>query len=260
MASTALVKDVLWRVAVQLQDTAPQFQQWPERELVHWLNDAQVAIAKYVPLSSSRVDTIKLAPGSRQSIAVIAAIDCKPGDGSIPTAPVHGVQLLGPRRNMGADGITAGRAIRMVERDTLDSQDPDWPQRVASSVASVIYDPQTPRYFYVTPGVTGNVWIEIAYAAKPVAIVNTATPPSEAYKVDGASTVAITVDDEFVEDLVDYVVARAHLKDVEYAEPAKAQFHTARFLASLNAKAAAVGGTNPNLTVMPGVTQAGAKS
>jgi hypothetical protein len=33
-----------------------------------------------------------------------------------------------------------------------------------------------------------------------------------------------------------------------------AQFHTERFLSSLNAKAAVVTGTNPNLTVLPGVT------
>lgn len=260
MASTILVKDVIWRIAVLMQDTAPQFQRWPEREIVHWLNDAQVAIAKYLPLSGSRVDAIKLAAGTRQSIAVIADTDCKPGDGSTPSAPIHGVQFLSPRRNMGANGTTPGKAVRMVERDTLDSQDPDWHTRTGSAVSSVVYDPQTPRYFYVTPGVTGTVWMEIAYAAKPIAIPNTATPPSEAYKVDGASTQTITIDDEFAEELVDYVVARANLKDVTYAEPAKAALHTQRFLSSLNAKVAAVTGTNPNLTVLPGVTQPGAKS
>lgn len=219
-----------------------------------------MAIAKYLPLSGSRVDAIKLAAGTRQSIAVIADTDCKPGDGSTPSAPIHGVQFLSPRRNMGANGTTPGKAVRMVERDTLDSQDPDWHTRTGSAVSSVVYDPQTPRYFYVTPGVTGTVWMEIAYAAKPIAIPNTATPPSEAYKVDGASTQTITIDDEFAEELVDYVVARANLKDVTYAEPAKAALHTQRFLSSLNAKVAAVTGTNPNLTVLPGVTQPGAKS
>lgn len=257
MASTVLVKDVIWRIAVLLQDTAPQFQQWAEREIVHWINDAQVAITKYLPLACSRVDAIKLAAGTRQSINVIAAVDCIPGDGSTPAAPIHGTLFLNPRRNMGANGATPGRAIRMVERDTLDSQDPDWHTRTAAAVSSVIYDPQTPRYFYVTPGVTGNVWIELAYAAKPVAIVNSAAPGSEAYLVGGASTATITIDDEFTEELVDYAVARAHLKDVTYAEPAKAALHTQRFLNSLNAKVAAVTGSDPNITVLPGVSQPG---
>lgn len=260
MASTVLVKDVIWRIAVLLQDTAPQFQQWAEREIVHWLNDAQVAITKYLPLACSRVDAIKLAAGTRQSIAVIAAADCKPGDGSTPAAPIHGTLFLNPRRNMGTDGMTPGRAIRMVERDTLDSQDPDWHTRTAAAVSSVVYDPQTPKYFYVTPGVTGSVWMELAYAAKPIPIVNTAAPGSEAYLIGGSNTATITIDDEFTQELVDYVVARAHLKDVTYAEPIKAEKHTQLFLNSLNAKVAAVTGTNPNLTVLPGVTQPGARA
>jgi hypothetical protein len=254
MAASILVKDVLWRVALLLQDTAPQFQRWPERELVHWLNDGQASIAKYLPMACSRVDAIKLVAGTKQSLRSIPALSCKPGDGSTPSVPIAGMQFLNPRRNMGADGLTAGKAIRMVERDVLDSQDPDWHTRTASSVASVVYDPQTPRDFYVTPGVTGNVWIEVAYTAAPIAIPNTAAAGSEAYLVGGASTTTISIDDEFAPDLVDYIVARAHLKDVTYAEPAKAKAHTELFLASLNAKVAAVTGNNPNLTVLPGVS------
>lgn len=255
MASTQLVKDVVWRIAVLLQDTAPQFQRWPERELIHWLNDGQAAIAKYLPLACSRVDAIKLAAGTRQSIGTIPAANCKPGDGSTPTAPIYGKQLLSPRRNMGSAGTTPGRAVRMVERDVLDSQDPDWHSRTATAVSSVIYDPLTPRYFYVSPGVGAtDVWLEIAYTAEPIAIPNTGTPGSEAYLVGGSSTATISIDDEFTEDLVDYVVARANLKDVKYAEAGKAQVHTQRFLASLNAKVAAVTGNNPNLTVLPGVS------
>ena len=260
MASTVLVKDVVWRIAVLLQDTVPQYQRWPEREIIHLLNDAQKAITKYLPLACSRVDAVKLAAGTRQTIATILAASCKPGDGSTPGGPIYGTQFLGPRRNMGADGLTPGKSIRMVERDVLDSQDPEWHTRTAAAVSSVVYDPQTPRYYYVTPGVTGNVWIEIAYTAAPQEIPNTAAPGSEAYLASGSSTVTISVDDEFTDDLVDYVVARANLKDVTYAEPAKAMEHTKRFLASLNAKVAAVTGNNPNLTILPGVTQAGAQA
>jgi hypothetical protein len=257
VASTALVKDVLWRVSVLLQDTAPQFQRWPERELVQWLNDAQNAIVKYLPMSSTRVDAIRLAPGTRQTIASIPAANVLPGDGSVPTAPINGKLLLGPRRNMGGNGTTPGRAIRMVERDVLDSQDQDWHTRTGPRVDSIIYDPQSPRYFYVTPCVplSPQVWVEIAYTSDPVAIPAGGLPASEVYRYDGASTAVITVEDEMVEELADYVVARANLKDTKYAEPARAQLHTARFLASLNAKVAANMGTDPNITLLPGVTQ-----
>lgn len=258
MAATEKVKDVVWRVSVLLQDTAPQFQRWPEREIVHWLNDAQVSITKYLPLACSRVISMKLRAGTLQSIASIAAADAKLEDGSAPSAPIAGVQFLNPRRNMGSTGSTPGRAIRMVERDVLDSQDPDWHTRTATAVSSVVYDPMTPRNFSVTPGVTGTVWMQLALTAAPTAIPNTAPIGSEAYLVDGGSTVTISVDDEFVPELVDYVVARANLKDVKYADKAAADLHTQRFLASLNAKVTAVTGTNPNLTVLPGVTPQGA--
>ncbi len=256
MASTLLVKDVVWRISVLLKDNSPQFQGWSEREIIHWLNDAQQAIAKYLPLASSRVDAIRLQPGTRQSIEAIPAANCKPGDGSTPTVPIYGTQFLSPRRNMGADGLTPGRVVRMVERDVLDTTDPDWHTRTSTTVLSAIYDPATPRYFYVTPGVPASpqVWIEMAYGAKPIAIPNTAAPGAEAYRFDGTSTQPITVDDEYAEDLVDYVVARANMKDTKYAEKAAVALHTNRFLASLNAKVAAVTGNNPNLTVLPGVS------
>lgn len=254
MAATALVKDVLWRISVQLQDHAPQFQAWTERELVHWLNDGQEAIATYLPLSCSRVDAIKLKTGTKQSIAAIADTDIKPGDGSTP-AQTFGKQMLNPRRNMGANGTTPGAAIRMVERDTLDSTDPLWHTRSGNAVRSVVFDPQTPRDFYVSPGVPVGVtvWIELAFTAKPKTITNNGTPGSELYLTDGSSTLAISIDDEFVPMLVDYVLARAHLKETKRAEPAKAQEASQRFLGQLNAKVTAVTGNNPNLTVLPGV-------
>lgn len=255
MASTALVKNVLWLIGVQLQDTEPQFAYWWERELVDWLNAGQDAIAKYLPSAVSRVDSIRLKPGTRQSIAVIQAADCKLLDGSSPTQPVYGKQLLNPRRNMGANGQTPGDAIRLVERDIKDSLQPGWHSETGSFVREMVYDAQTPREFYVSPGVPANrsVWMELAYTAAPFAIPNTALRGSEAYLVAGSSTQTITVDDEFVDDLVNYVCARAHLKETKFSDRNKFGVHQSLFLSQLNAKAQAVTGNNPNLTVLPGV-------
>lgn len=254
MASTILVKDVIGRASVLLQDI-PQFVHWPEHEIVDWLNDAQVAITKYLPASCSRLDSIKLRPGTRQSIEVIAAVDCKPGDGSTPAVPIYGTQWLGMARNMGADGVTPGKAIRVIKREDMDSQNPDW--HTAANTAGVIrlfiYDPALPRYCYVYPPVpaTPNVWVEAPFTAQPIKIPNTGTAGSELYLLSGGSTATISVADEFVDDLVNYVVARANMKDVEWADGNKAVAFTNMFTGSLNAKVMALTGNNPNLQVLP---------
>lgn len=251
MASTVLVKDVLWRAAALLQDTVPQFQRQPEHELVDWLNDAQVAITKFLPAACSRVDAVKLKVGTRQSIEAIAAADCKPGDGSTPAVPVYGTQLLDVIRNMGADGLTAGKAIRGTDRGILDSQSPNWHSVTGALVSSFMYDPRTPRYFYVTPGVTGTVWVELAYTAQPIKIPNTGTVGSELYLYPGSNTTTISIADEHVDDLTNYVVARANMRETEWSDANKATVFSQMFLGSLNAKVAALTGNNPNLQQLP---------
>ncbi len=262
MPTTALVKDVLWRVSVQLLDTAPQFARFSERECVHFLNDAQVAVNKFVPSAAARLDAVKLVPGTRQSIASIPAASCKPADGSTPAVPILGTQFLSPRRNMGTNGTTPGRAIRMVDRDTLDAADPLWHTRTGAAVKEVVFDPQTPLMFYVSPGVPADtdVWIEQAYNAMPVPIPNTATVDANGVHATGVygnaqtSTQTITVSDEHVDDLVNYVIARCNMKDSKYADPAKAVAHANLFTGSINAKVTAMTGVNPNLRYLPGVT------
>ena len=246
-----LVKDVFYRASVLLQDASPQFVRWTEREMVAWLNDAQRAVSKYLPSSCSRIDSIKLSPGTRQSIASILAASMKPGDGSTP-ANVGGVALLDVIRNMGADGATTGRSVRVVSREVMDSQAPDWHSRpAATAIDQFMFDPRTPKYFYVSPPVhaTTAVWVECAYMADPVQIV---WPGSATFGMDGTSTVAISVDDKHVDDLVNYIVARAYSKDAEFASnAAQANTYTQLFLTSLNAQATALTGVNPNLTTLP---------
>ena len=254
MPSTVLVRDILWRVSVLLQDGVPQFQRWTERELVHWLNDGQAAIAKFVPPSNSRLDAVKLVTGTRQSIQAIPAASCLPGDASTPTVPIYGTEVLNVVRNMGADGLTPGRSITFVDREIMDTSDDLWHTRTGAFVRSYIFDQNNPRFFYVTPGVTGVLWVEISYTAQPLQIPNTAAAGAEAYLNSGSSTQTITIADEFLSDLVNYVAARANLKDAKYAEPAKATFFANAFLGSLNAKVTALKGANPNIRHLPMTT------
>lgn len=254
MASTILVKDAMYRVSVILQDVVPQFAYWPEHELVQWMNDAQAAITKFLPSACSRVDVIKLKAGTRQSIEKILAADCKPGDGSTPALPIYGKVLLDVMRNMGADGATPGKAIRLIDRDVKDGQSPGWHGVTGDgTVDSFMYDPRTPRYFYVFKPATASpvTWIEIAYTAQPLQIDNSGTVGTERYLNTGSATDTITVDDEFLDDIVNYVVARAHMKGSKFGDPSKATAYTGMFTSSLNAKVAAITGNSPQLKMLP---------
>lgn len=253
MAATYTVREVLWRVSGLLNDTDPQFDRWPEIELVGWLNDAHLAIAKFLPMASSRVDAIKLKPGTRQSLETIAAADCIPGDGTTPTAPILGMQLLSLNRNMGASGASPGRTIRVVDRDVLDAQLSGWHTVTGTEVREFTYDPQVPRYFYVSPGVHAStaVWVEAAYNAQPIRIPAGGNPGSEVYLFSGSNATKISLADEYMDDLVNYTAARARMKNNDVTGEGNANIFAQMFLGSLNSKVQAVSGSNPNLKQLP---------
>ena len=248
MASSTLVKDVLYRVSSQLHDISPQFTRWTQRELVSWLNDGQKAIAKYMPSSCSRVDTVKLTPGTRQSIETILAANLITGDGTSP-AQVLGNYLQSVIRNMGSAGTAPGNAVRLADREVLDVNAPDWHTKTATTVSQYVFDPRTPKTFYVSPGIPASpaVWVEISYLASPVEIST-----GGSYGMDGVDSTKISVDDRYVDDLVNYILARAYMKDAEFANNAsQAAAATQLFTGSINAQVAALTGVNPNLRSLP---------
>lgn len=255
MAGTILVREVLGRVSRLLQDISPQFINFKEAEAVDALNDAQLAIAKYIPGAGARVDAVQLVPGTQQSIESIAAARIKPGNGVPQTQAVRGVSLLGVRRNMGADGLTPGPVIRIVNQEKLDAQDANWhmPSRASTVVQLFTFEPLTPLYFSVYPPVHAStpVWATIAFNAQPERIPNTGAPSAEIYKVDGNNSETIKVSDEYVDELVFYVVARANMKDAEWADGNKAAYFTGLWTSSINAKVQVLTGSNPNLKRLP---------
>lgn len=256
MASTVLVKDVLWRVSDQLLDTNPQFTRWAQRTLVNHLNDAQRVIAKFLPHSCARVDAIKLVPGTKQSIAAIPAARILNGDGGT-AVDLRGYRMLSLPRNMGADGATPGAAIRDGDRKTLDVADPNWHTRTAKSVSQVFYDPLTPKVFYVYPGVdpTTPMWVEMGWLPDPVD-VPAGTIGTE-YLLLGTDTTRLSVDDRNVDDVVNYMLARAELRDAEFAGSLQvASSYASSFVSSINTQAVAAGLPNPRLTTLPLVSQA----
>lgn len=246
-----LVKDLLYRASVQLKDLSPQFVRWSAKELVCALNDGQRAIAKYVPIAGSRIDTVKLVAGTRQSIAHIPAASIKPGDGSTP-ADVHGLFLNDIVRNMGAAGTTPGAAVFVASREALDAVSRLWhASRPASSIEHYTFDPRTPQAFYVYPPVpAAGLWVELSLIASPADVP---LPASDAdYAEDSDSTQAISLDARWADDLLNYILARAWMKDAEEAaNAANVQLYTSLFINSINAQVAALTGQNPNLKTLP---------
>jgi hypothetical protein len=150
------VQSVIDRVQTTLQDTTGV--RWPVvGELVLWINDAQREIALLKPDASAKNTTITLVEGTKQDI---------PSDGN---------RLLRAVRNMSAaSGGTGKRSVRLVQREVLDAQTPDWHDPLVSGDAAhtnvvkhYIYDEQNPRNFYVYPGVSGSAYLEIIYSANP---------------------------------------------------------------------------------------------
>lgn len=260
MAVTTLVRVFLRGVSTTLQDISPQFSRFPEIELVNYASWAQRAIAKYLPQAGSRVDAIKLQQGTKQDFTKVLTANILPGDGSA-AADTYGIEILDMPRNLGANGSTPGRVIRLADRYDKDTNDPDW--HLASKAAAVVrewlFDRNMPRVAYVSPPVPASpaVWVEVSWMAEPTRIPSGGEPTSEIYLYDGASTTLMGVHDQFIEDAHNYVVGMALLKGSKNVQNIpKAQLHAAAFMNSINAQAAVMTGVNPNLKTLPFSDQA----
>lgn len=216
------VQSVIDRAQTVLQDTTGV--RWPVvGELVLWINDAQREIALLKPDASATNSTITLATGTKQDI------------------PSGGNRLLKVVRNMSAaSGGTGKRSVRLVDREVLDAQSPDWHDPTvtgdaahAAIVKHYVYDEANPRNFYVYPGVSGSAYLEIIYSSNPTAV---------------AQNDPLSIPDIFANAVMNYVLYMAYMKDAEYAGNAqRASSHYQLFTASVTGKAQIDAITNPNI-------------
>ena len=194
---------------------------WPYVERVNWLNDGQREVVMHKPEASAVNAPVQLAAGTKQAI------------------PAIGVRLLDVVRNMGAAGTTPGRSIRIVEREIMDAQLPDWHNATAAStIKHFMFDERNPRNFYVYPPVTGAPYVEMIYSSSPV---------------DCTLGGNISLDDIYGNVLLDYVLYRAHSKDAEYAANAqRAQAYYQLVASALGIKSRTDVAASPNATHMGG--------
>lgn len=201
---TVTAKTILDKASTQLTDLANI--RWTRAELLGWLNDGMRQIVLIQPSASSTTVSKQLVAGTRQ------------------TLPADGWLLLSMYRNMGTNGITPGRVIRLISREILDSFNPNWNTDTAKAeVRNYIYTNQDQTAFYVYPPNTGTQYVELNYS------VQLADLTSESQ--------AIPIFDVFQSSLVDYILYRACSKDAEYAPGLQlAQGYLATFVAAIQGK------------------------
>ena len=213
--STILASSIIDRAVVLLQD--PTNVRWPRPELLVALNAGQRALVLFKPNAYTKNISFQLATGSKQNM------------------PPDALDLIELPRNLGVNGTTPGDAIRLVKREILDAQIPNWHRGTASaSVKHYVYNSLDLKHFYVYPP-------QPATATGQVEMIYTASPS------DVLETDPILVDDIYEDALLNYIMFRAYSKDVEYAANATmaAQYYGA-FKELLTGKTGAEAATNPN--------------
>lgn len=197
MALTAA--NIITRASDIIQDQTNV--RWPEAELLRYLNDGRREIAIVRPDLYSVTESVSLTTGSKQSL------------------PSNGSRFLDAVRNMAND--TPGRAVRIVEREILDAQRPDWhTQSASTTIQHFMFDERAPRTYYVFPPAATGAKLEIVYSQTPTEITSTSTE--------------LTNEDIYAGALLDYVCYRAFSKDAEYAGNAqRAALHYQQFANSL---------------------------
>jgi hypothetical protein len=190
---------------------------WPVAELLRWLNDGQREIVLFRPDACVTTQAVQLVANSTKQ-----------------DLPALGIRLLDVTRNMGAAGSTPGRAIRLVSREVLDSQVPDWHSSTAAAeVKHYIFDPKVPKVFWVYPRPATAFYIEVQFSSAPTDLVSAAS--------------TIVLDDVYSNALLDYMLYRAYSKDAEFAQNGGlASAHYQAFQNSLGIRTQADMAVNPN--------------
>lgn len=216
---TLTAQSIVDKAGKILQDAT--FVRWTTDELLGWLNDAQRQIALARPDASVVTANITLVAGTKQSI------------------PATGLRLLDIVRNMGVGGATPGSAVRLVDREILDSQRVGWHSEAQTAdIKHFIIDQRQPKIFYVYPPAQVNATVESVYSVAPAdvaAIGNT-----------------ITLDDIYQNPILDWVLYRAFSKDAEFAkDPERAAGHLNAFMGALGLKTSVDLATSPGKNAPP---------
>jgi hypothetical protein len=207
---------ILDRAAELLLDTAHRT--WPEDELLSLLNEALSATALVKHDFYTVQDFVTLAAGVLQTI------------------PDDGVALLDIVRNE-----TDGRVITQVDKSLLEEANRFWPAATQQAeVEHYTADPRNPLRFQVFPPNDGTGSVEMLYGA---------TPPQVMYAAE-----EIPVPASYQAPLLDFVLARAYLKNSKRQDLAKAANFAQSWARYVGATSQAQLALSPKVASSPGVT------
>lgn len=181
---------------------------WTAAEWLTFINDAQKAIAVMKPAASMKLVSQALVAGTKQ------------------TLPSDGIQFIAIHRNMGVGGATPGLTPRRISREMLNAHLPTWQTTTATAVVTnYAAEPELRNRFWVYPPSDGTAQVEVEYTALPAelaAVGNT-----------------ITLEDVYALPMIDYMLYRAYLKDIEFVGNAeRALFHLKQCEQQLGVKVA----------------------
>jgi len=233
---TIAASSILRRCIDTLQDTTSV--RWPVPELVRYLNDGQREVVLYRPDAMVTTANFTCAAGSKQEL--------DKNNNSLGAA-----KLIEITRNVNTSESHYG-AVRLVNREILDAQKPDWHNETKSGdIAHYMYDPRNPLEFYVYPPAKTTAVLEVVYSKYPTDITE---PASNATVNDVSGN--ISVPDIYSNVVQDYILYRAYSKDSEYAGNAqRAQAHYAAFANALGIEIQATVQVAPNPVSNPNVPQ-----
>lgn len=124
-----------------------------------WLNDAQRALVLVRPDANAVTQNLTLVLGTRQ------------------TLPTGSFRMLSATRNMGANGTTVGKALRIAEHEDQDAVNVNWHSETAANpVREIIYDDKKdPLTFWVRPPATAGWQIEAIISKAPTDVTDADT-------------------------------------------------------------------------------------
>jgi hypothetical protein len=183
---------------------------------IKYLNAAIRSLVLARPDAGAVTESVQLSAGIKQSLAA------------------DSLRLLDISRNMGTDGLTAGKIITPADRKHINYSNLLWPADSGeTAIDNFSYDKDTPLIFYVTPPVHAStaVYVEMTTSQLPTAVTATSSE--------------LGVNDIFFDPLVQYMLYKAFVADDEDVEFQKGMTFLQNFFNLLQVEQAASVGAGP---------------
>lgn len=209
---------------------------WTPQDLLSYLNDALLAIVTLRPDTNLIPATVLLKKGTRQQLPDGSSNFLDEYGETLP----QGIIFVDAVLNMGQDGLTPGSTIRFIDRELMDTLNPNWHAAdPRMDVQYVVFDTKTPKLYYTYPPQPADFqgYIGIVYAAIP----------DEVTRI--ADDVFLPLQDEHKKAVKEYMLFSAYSADTD-ASPdsgALADMYYNRCLSTLGITSAAIKQSDPSV-------------